>query len=221
MNAGFNRFSPVSKVLLNPDTPPVNPHPWDDEFDVDGVLDGKWTAVNYNGASTIETIVNSRYYLTDVARNTRLMGIEQAIGSPGSFRVRLKWEMEAGIANYNGCGIGFKNSGNGRYVWLGVLFNSGSGYCSPYCIRCSNATTYVSEVYIASWTLASHGYMEVEYNGTSLLLKTSISGLNFPTVLTEAIATYLAAAPTHLGPMSHHYGIAIAHSYDWFRKVQL
>lgn len=219
MNKGFFSFKPDSRTLLNPDTRPATPHPWDDEFDEDGVLDGKWTAVNYNGANTVEKIVNSRYYITDVARNTRLMGIEQAIGSPDKFRLQIKYEMEAGIALYNGCGIGFKNSGNGRYVWLGALMHNTYGYSAPYCIRCSNATTYVSEQAVGSWSLSSRSYIEIEYDGTSLIMKFSASGFNYGTVLTEAIATYLAAAPTHFGPMSHHYGVAIAHSYDWIRKV--
>jgi len=220
-NRGFYGYKPDDRTLLTPDTCPTNPHPWDDEFDNDGVLDGKWTAVNYNGANTVERIGDSRYCLADIARNTRLMGIEQALGSPGKFKIRCKVETEMGTADYNGFGIGFKNAGNGRYVWFGVLHHSSHGYMSPCVIRCSDALTYVSEADSDCWVINNRFYLEVEYDGTSLLCKISTSGYNFATVLTEAVgAGYLAAAPTHFGPMVHHYGIYLMASWDWIRCIQ-
>jgi len=204
-----------SWVSVHPDNPPTSPDAMDDEFD-GASLDAKWTRINYVGGTT-EAIVHSRYFLTDAARSMQICGIEQAIS--GNFIVRAKFEIESPTSNYNGVGIGMKNSANGRYEWLGILHYSPHGYLSPIRIYFSNVTTYVGQTCINAWAIRSVFYLEIENDGTNLYSRISTSGHNFFLMQTIAIADYLGAAPTDIGIFMYRDGAAQAISCDWFRRM--
>ena len=205
----------ASWVNAHPDNPPTSPDAMDDEFD-GASLDAKWTRINYVGGTT-EAIAHSRYFLTDAARPIQICGIEQAIS--GNFIVRAKFEIESPTSDYNGVGIGMKNSANGRYEWLGIIHYSSYGYLSPTRFYLSDATTYEGEESIDAWAIRSAFYLEIENDGTNLYSRISTSGHNFFLMQTIAIANYLGAAPTDIGIFMFREGAALAISCDWFRRM--
>jgi len=205
-----------SWISAHPDNPPTSPDAMDDEFD-GASLDAKWTQINYVDETT-EAIVHSRYFLTDAARSDpQICGIEQAIS--GNFIVRAKFEIESPTSDYNGVGIGMKNSANGRYEWLGIIHYSSYGYLSPTRFYLSDATTYEGEESIDAWAIRSAFYLEIENDGTNLYSRISTSGHNFFLMQTIAIADYLGAAPTDIGIFMYREDAALAISCDWFRRM--
>jgi hypothetical protein len=213
-NDGGGAATIIIDVPDSPDTPPVSPDPIDDEFP-GTTLDGKWMQINYS--STVQTIAHSRLYLYDPIRTTRLVGIEQPIS--GNFRVRAKITVEFATQSYNGFGIAVKNSANGHYEFFGFLHHGSYGYMAPYRINLSSATAYVGETAMGAWIITQDFYMELENDGTNLIARYSKSGFFYAEFNRIAIATNLGAAPTDIGLFLHHYGMEIAMSVDWFRKV--
>ena len=113
-----------------------------------------------------------------------------------------------------------KNSADGGYEWLGIVYYSSYGYLSPARFYFSDATTCVDETFMDAWAMIrSAFYLEIENDGTNLYSRISTSGHNFFLMQTIAIADYLGAAPTDIGIFMYREGAALAISCDWFRRM--
>jgi hypothetical protein len=65
-------------------------------------------------------------------------------------------------------------------------------------------------------------YLELEYDGTNMIYRASYNGVGYHTYATRTVATFLGAAPTHIGigmEVSGSSGVAPTGVYEFFRKV--
>ncbi|MCX6057732.1 MAG: hypothetical protein NTW69_06245 [Chloroflexi bacterium] len=202
-------------VLNHPDNPPTKPSAWDDEFDGKR-LHSKWTKVG--SGTLIWTVSNSLLRLEQAAVNERGKGIEQPCPT-GNWKIRTKCFFNGPALNYNGIGLLVKNAVNGRYDLYTMMHHSTWGYFAPLIIHTTAIDTYSSETNANQWYMNMQWYLELEYDGTNFNFRHSADGVNYYTIYTYAQASFLAGVPTHFGVCTHHYGLPMDVSWEYFRRV--
>jgi hypothetical protein len=210
----------------NADNLPVVPTAQDDEFDETTLnTTSKWTWRN-QGTSTA-TLVNGSLVLTPqqgAGDNMRL--IEQTV--TGSWKYRTKLSVADGGRNYANAGIAVVDNTSGRIYVITVVDGSTQSYIQVN--RMTNVTTYnnTQAQWIGLDAARKTGgamqpvYLEVESNGTTLYFRASGDGIQFTTLYSEAIATWIGVADRialFANDTSNNATIAKL-VCDWFRKIE-
>lgn len=207
--------------------PPASPDAMDDEFDDASFDTTKWTWLNQGTATLSEA--DDVLELKGVATsgdNVRAI-IQPVPGSTWRFRTKCFGHVTPVTghgANYMGYGLLAYNSGNGRCIPFGPLFvNSWTLYSdrrtvSAFAGNVSSATINASgfpELDVTDWA-----QLEMECDGTNLLLRSSKNGKYFRQLVSEALATYIGT-PTHVGLFAfiNNGSVDMTGVFDYFRRM--
>jgi hypothetical protein len=206
------------------------PTAWDDEFNT-STLNSKWMLYDPSNISpsSAPTVVkgmnNSWFTMSCIAPATyqRVYGYMQPVPS-GNWTFRSKIAMDGPTGPYYGNGMYVYAASVGRTV---MGFNSyyGGQPGTFYIIRATNGSyssendCYNNDAFL--W------YQEVQYDGTYIYFRCSISGAtNYTPFWAETQSSFLAAPISHIGIGMHPYGdgsgnprIGMTASYDWFRRT--
>lgn len=206
-----------------PDTPPSSPDAMDDEFDATS-LDAKWSWAN-QGSSSVSFPESSTLLLTRPALSgDNTSSIIQPI-SGAAWKIRAKIAIQPTTASdgadYMGGGLLIRNSTGSKNIVFGPFFASS---WRMYADKRTDTSYSGAGVTLASATWYPHWslwqYLEVELLGGALYLRQSLNGVQYRSVMTENVATYLGAI-THVGLFGFigNSTIGITTAVDWFRKV--
>jgi hypothetical protein len=222
---------------ITPDNHPVTPNNADDEFETGSAIDlagtrfSGATAWSWLNQGTLTSVV-AQGALTVVNTNqtTTIRGITQA---PSGATYRYRSKMSYFTPTNNTGATGMVLARGAKLIILAIGYNNG-GFV--FIQRYTNATTLASssfgtvgDVPATRTSGASTGltteatYLEVEYDATNVIFRSSGSGYNgtFGTFLSEAAATFLGGAPDAVGLIISGQAVATAFAgnWDWFRKV--
>jgi hypothetical protein len=193
----------------------------DDEF-TGSSLDAKWTEQNKPGSGgTTLTIGGGCAKVFHGTGTTRLYALEQPI-SGGSWRVRTKfrWSMYPG-GNYPGTGLAVKDSVSGRIANVMTLRHStiNSSYRFWYYGKYSAYDTISTETNLQCLNPYDPCYLEMEYDGTNLIWRSAVNGVDFLEVNRVTVASFLNATPTHVALVFHIYTVPLESCVEWFRRM--
>ena len=205
---------------------PSSPTAWDDEFLGSSINITQWTLYDPSSINTNVTQAMSNSWFTMNCTNTgvqqRIYGYMQAVPA-GTWTFRSKFAIDCATWQYFGGGM-FVRTATGDKCIQGMLVYF-SGETGTYWFQRDTAGADVGDVNCYN-NAASPSYMEVQYDGTNIYFRCSLSGAYYTTFYTEAQSTYLSTAPTHIGISMHPYGDGSSNpkqgmviSYDWFRRV--
>ena len=209
------------------DVIPSSPTAWDDEFLGTSIDLTKWTLYDpFTWTSYLVQAMSNSWFtmnITNHGAGNRIIGFMQNAPS-GTWKFRSKFAIDCATWQYFGMGMFCRNSAGDQCVsGMQTYF---SGQTGSYCVeRTTGGSGGVQDVDCYN-NAASPMYMEIENDGTYLYYRCSTSGAYYTTFFTEAISTYLGAAPTQIGFMMMPYGdgssnpaIGLCGSWDWFRRV--
>lgn len=206
---------------ITPDTHPSSPNAMDDEFEA-GSLDVKWTQQN---SPTSVVLASGSVLIMDASNLTDNIGaIEQPI--TGTFKIQAKVQITAGPIDNRG-GIYVRNTGSGKLLVNGIFYSGGTTW---YVNRLTNFTTISTNVFLGTsgggGEAPSFGrdwwYQEIEYDGTDVIFRASLSGVigTFVEMYREAAATFLGGAPDACGIYADRGSATLTPLIaDWFRRI--
>lgn len=216
---------------LTPDERPGFPTVWDDEFDTGSVLDtagsrfsgaNPWV-IRAQGANGLALANGSA--VTSSAGATAYVVASQPVPS-GNWRFQMKVAANASAQ----CVAGFMiyNTANDHFLQLGLW--TGSGSSAAYACFAQTgplpATTFSSTVFtgnprdMASPSGALWQYIELEYDGTNLIFRSSLTGVagSFAEIGRTTVAAWVGA----LSWLGIHFNDGTAGDFavfDWFRRM--
>jgi hypothetical protein len=218
----------------HPDQHPVQPNIADDEFDYGTGLDT--TGARATGATawtwltTAGTVVMRDGSIVVTPPNGAFRAFDQPVAG-ATFKYRMKMSFmqpaDAATGRQSFQGIYFRRS---AACLLWIRGHNGTGYQWER-QRWTNLTTptWSSTPFTASFdadaygTIRQHAYAELEYDGTNVITRHSGTGYTeaMRTPGSEAAATFLGGAPTHVGVVCglFTYAVTAYFGFDWFRKV--
>lgn len=209
---------------INPDKPPTSANAMDDEFN-DASIDGKWTSYTDAGGNASYTELNNLLtlqYTSSASNTSRLISKLQTVPG-GNWKFRTKMYIEGVSATYIGGGLVVRNTSNNKTLMVNFMKHASYGDGFTGIILRMNGTTFSSETDLAN--LFSHIiYLEVEYDGTNIIFRSSASGMVYTTLHSETVANFLGTTPEFVGigihPWNTTSGIVMpTFSYDWFRRI--
>jgi hypothetical protein len=196
---------------------PVNPTSWDDEFD-SPTLNPKWTVVNQVAGENL-TLLDSQLRMYAPYLTQRVWGIKQAIS--GNWRVRAKLWYEGPTLPYYGVGLWVGHTTTTpREIWSGIVKHTTQGQIAAYIQRTANLA-FSTDALLGSFERQPI-YLEMEYDGTYIIWRSSSSGVTYHTYWNETVASWVGV-PEYLGLNVHPYanaaGYAGTFAVDWFRRM--
>lgn len=202
------------------DEPPAIPSEWDDEFE-GTVLNPRWSWLNQN--STI-AVVHKKLHLSDPGTNGFSAVIQPA--PVGDFIMTAKHDTFSRYSNYYGGGIIVYDSVSDREVYFinqhrtGVSAgNYASTFLSAYRVTPSTNTSTSATIGYTPHRPAQ--YLRARVVSGVIYFQGSIDGVNWLTVYTENINTYLSSI-THIGVGAYKVGSAeVVNCFEWFRVEEL
>ncbi len=218
--------------MYSPDTPPYTWLPADDEFEYGAAIDtvgdrraGSTVWAWRNQDATTSVVAGGVLVLLCPADAGReLHGVEQNVVS-GNFKYRAKVLVKHSVGATMMGGLYVAEAGG---KLLSLSWGYASGGQTLQADRWASATSHSSAQGASTAIDELHDaygwlYLEVEYDGTSIIFKYSKTGVEntFITFYTEATATHLGAAPTKVGlwGASSNAGETAVVACDWFRRV--
>lgn len=220
--------------VLNPDSYPATPNAADDEFeystglDTTGARRGGATAWTWLTASATNVIADGALIVTPPVSST-VRAFDMPV-SGATFKYRVKFAvLHPGDTSQLMQGMYFRNSANAKCLSLMRLLQTGPTKQVEF-DRWTNMTTptFSAAVTTVTHSQDDHGefkgwmWIELEYDGTSVIGRTVRNGYTQGqrTITTEAVATFLGGAPTHVGLFfSNTTAITQNMGADWFRKI--
>ena len=213
----------------NPDNLPISPTLFDDEFNVSGNnLDPKWAMTSFNGGTPTYSI-NSGYLIAVAPYNSGPHLILQNIND-NTFKIRGKIAAstpDLSFDNYNQVGLSLYHSGTQKHInFTKVHTDSPKWELSRWNGSSFSNATAITYDGGSDESLREFHYMEVECDGTNIYCRISKTGVDFSTVFTETLTTFLGAGnvPDKAGFMtfasnatSPNSAILVA---DWIRKIE-
>lgn len=215
------------------DTHPATTDAADDEFETGSAIDTAGTrfsgatAWQWENQGTMASAVDrgSLVLTAPVGTTTQHRGVYQTpSGSTWRYRAKVAVADSSNSAYmWVGRGTAFINcgwtvSGTTVLVFVQRLTNNTTVGATPF-TGAAASTIGISSAHISSPPL----YVEIEYDGTNLILRASATGVDgtFFQVHTEAALTNLGGAPTKLGlaAQSNSASLLSKGVFDWFRKV--
>lgn len=226
---------------ITPDTHPVIPSAWDDEFEYGTAIDTAgarragaqaWQTLNLGtSVLTVEDGCLWHALPADTAVTQSLRGVLIPIsGSAWKVRCCQSFASMGGVTQAVH-GIAAYDSVGGRFWLLGKTYNGGQKITV---LRFPSATTtptsaYAADLYAGTTryrsALGAKMYFEIELSGGSLFGRLSDYGNNSSfasaLVFNETLAAALnGATPTHIGLLGFCNNSSVnTASYDWFRRI--
>jgi len=207
----------------SPDAPADSPNAMDDEF-VGGSLDAKWTT--HLHASATATVSASHLGLwAPYNVQTRNIYVTQPAPS-GTWRVRAKLSIDGTFWNHHLVGLIAQRGSGDSTKTVTAQF----GYWSSqqgtllgcrYTKADASQIDYEGDLYNTQFPF----YAELEYDGTNVIFRSSVSGAFYGQIWKETVATHLGGAPEQVGIMFVHYptdNSTNCEPYataDWFRRM--
>lgn len=220
-DATTRMWYPEDPRPVTPDTYPVSPTAWDDEFDGTS-LDSKWVRnTSLSGGTPTINLTGGALIMTTLGNLVYCYG--QAIS--GAFKVRAKIGMRShsapnSFAPSQQAGLYVAN-GSKRISWH-ILSSTAMEIGRWTNTSFNTANTYSSGLHIDT-IIAGRVYIEIEFDGTSTLYyRLSKSGHEgtFYSLASESTASHLGGAPVEVGLMAlRSSGTNIDLICDWFRRI--
>lgn len=217
---GGSGVSGAAVILGNvsPDLHPSNPDPINDEFE-GSVFDPKWTLLN-TGTTAVSkgsAVLTSTFGSVD-----HIYVAEQSIS--GTFTIRAKLQMSTGNSHDGRCGVYVGLGGTSGKAYAFGLYASGLDY---YVNRYTGVNTFtstfigISSLQSLLGVTGSWLYMEVQYDGTNVIFRLSLSGVDgtFIQIGSEAASSFLGSAPVAVGVFADSNGTFGPGVFDWFRRM--
>lgn len=206
-------------VTSDADTPPASPNGMDDEFS-GSVLDAKWSWLN-QGTST-GVVGNNQLTITHTAPNNsdNFSGLHQPCPS-GNWAFRMKHVYSGTYANFWASCLYVHDSANGRIVaWGPGITGVGSTSLVFYM---TNTTTYntspANDGRIQGVLMIQPHYLEIEYNGTSLIFRNSWDGINWMTAASISATAWITnRSNIGLGHYVSTTTTTAVQGISWFRR---
>lgn len=232
--------SATVSVNITPDTHPLSPTAFDDEFEFGSSIDltgarragaNGWTWVNQNTAST--SITEGNLVLTSqliAASNINYL-YQTPPGTPYTFTAKCSVKGIQTSAGFAGLVIG---TASGKILIWGMFPASISAF--QFLVqRYTNATTptatqanggsipFFTEI-TGSQSISTSVYLQISYDGTTIKFNASPTGApgTFTTMYSEASATFIGATPNAIGVFAVSNTAtapAALGVYDWFRRT--
>lgn len=220
---------------VTPDRPPASPNAADDEFDqADGTAvdtagtrrSGATAWTEYNkGAATIEQRRGA--LIITVPSDTDLMdprGVTQPLPAGDSLyeaRVMFSPSATTGWANYQGAGLGFKESSTSKMLLLTIGLDAAA---VVYQVRkMTAAQTWLNNQYSSGTNVHQFlwSYFRIARSGTNLLFSISLDlGHSYFQVLSTAQASHFTTAPDEVFLFANaRNGTATTATIPWFRRL--
>jgi hypothetical protein len=217
-------FLSVARVfeasITGPDDPPVSPDAMDDEFEGSS-LDPKWTWRNQNsGGGTAQadfTEAGGTGLLESgsTASSPTVQAIEQSFTGDAQFRCKLT---PTTPNNFNVVGLFLRDSSNGRSMVVGCHHNSFGQRIVV--IKFGSDTGFSGTMFeTANPTYPSPRYFLVEVNGGTLDFKTSTDGINFTSLFSEGVGTFITPDTVMLGVVTFGGANRASIDCEWFRRT--
>ena len=202
------------------------PTAWDDDFDGSTMDMNKW--IRYDPASIKSYVADSMNcsWLSLDCFNAgviqRAYGYMQPVPS-GNWTFRMKYANDCATGQHYGPGGFVMNAGGKMIIGIGAsMIHSQTG--TYWFIRQKDGI--IASESDACDNPSTPCYMEIEYDGTNIYYRASVTGAYYTTFFTEALSTYLVTAPAFIGFSLHPYGdsssnpkMGMTGSWDWFRRV--
>jgi hypothetical protein len=207
----------------HPDLPPASANAADDEFD--SALSG-WT-----------NLVIDTTHAAVATSNSRL--VFQGVLSDGSFHAIYKatsggtWKYRAGPFRYTPkafstgaeemFGLFLRENSTGKGRLYGPRFTTSVyGSSNFYAQDANNTGGYVGNVAnLGGWSMVEPQYIEAEFDGTNIIIRVSLDGVQFLQVTSELATAHFTTAPDRVGfGIYFDPGAVVFHfTVDWFRKI--
>jgi hypothetical protein len=207
----------ASVVAPTVDDVPAFSSPIDDEFSGLSFDANKWAWLNQGAATAV--LRNGVLILEAPASATRsIRSILQTMPA-GDFTVTARVRMSAAVAvTAQAAGIVVRNSGGAKLLVWELTYDS---FLRLYVQRLTNSTTFSATLGSASSITTQPVYMRVKRVGTNLTFQHSFSGVDWWDYVTEAEATFLAAAVDQVGLFADSQSSTIVRNIcDWFRVTR-
>lgn len=219
----------TSLVNVTADTHPSSPTSSDDEFEFGATIDTTgarfpgatpWTVLNFGTQSN--TVGQGSLVAHTGTVGNLLAFVQAAPGGSYEFTAKVAGAPNSAVF----LALVFRNTANNNEIIIGIIPNNYllvQRQTNNYSTGAStfNSAPYSTNLspYIGAW--ANPIYLRGTYNGTTLVLSVSATGINgtFLPLVTETVASFLGAI-THVGlytnssPTTNGYP-----SCDWFRRT--
>lgn len=201
------------------DIPPAIPDALDDEFDGTSLV-GKWTIISQY-TNTVYLKDSHLVIDTPLSAQTKGLGVLQTAPS-SNWKVRAKVSIDSLVWNYYGVGLMARYTATDKRIWAGIMAHSGYG-CMSGIVQRLNAETLSSETDLCNF-VNHECYFEMEYDGSNIIWRISVSGVAFRTFYTEAVSSFLGSPPDQIGICCNPWdetgaGWGGLSSWDWFRRI--
>ena len=207
------------------DLPPAVPNAMDDEF-TGSVLNPKWKVWNQQSGDLYSVGGHHVSFSSVPGRQSRFFGILQPVPA-GTWRFRTKTALDCATWYFMSWGTMVRRiTGGDKSLFSGAMFHSGYGQPTMYAVRCAgNPPAYNGQEWDLYDIRTHKFYIEIEYDGTNLIYRFSVTGAAFSLYFSEVAANSLGGAPEYIGIGIHPWaneGGALwgsTASFDWFRRV--
>jgi hypothetical protein len=217
----------ASTANVTPDTHPASPTAWDDEFESGTSIDltgarraGANPWVPENVLTTTNSVANGALILTGANSgiNDDTVWLQPLTGTGAAWTFTTKRLIPDPTDSFAGLFVGFAATGKGYYFGY---FDGSTFIESQNTFAGAGAGTVTSTMTFTSATLPQ--YLSIQLSGSNLVFKVSLDGINYFTVLTASLASFLGSAPDSIGLMIGSTGLSgglsCSTSFDWFRKT--
>ena len=208
------------------DAPPSTPNAMDDEG-TGTSLDSKWTIIDLGSitASVTKDYGNNSWmsFSCPSSIQNRIFAITQPAPA-GTYKIRTKMAFDSATGNYFGLQLIARRASVTKSVVAGPMYHSSYGVPTMYATRINEPSTLVTDTDLYD-IRSDIFYLELEYDGTNLIWRTSKTGAKYTRFYQETTAAHLGAAPESVGINFHFYGGSsdanhiMCGSMDWFRRV--
>ena len=205
------------------DTPPSNPDPMDDEFEGDA-LDGKWTIWNQQAGQLVRLAGSHLNLYSPYTIQARIFAVIQpAPSETPPWKFRFKTMLDAPGWSHIGVGPVVRRVTGHDYsvqTFLGFI----NGQQCTFWEQMDDGVSYRgrdTDLYNLNFPC----YMEIEFNGSSIIFRASGVG-DFYSEVTRFHTPDIGGEPEWLGINIYPWGDGNYHwhgsaSMDWFRKVPI
>jgi hypothetical protein len=218
----------VVAVQITPDSHPLTPTAWDDEFEYGTSIDltgarragaNAWAGVGANPTSLIESVTQGSLVYTINQPDGEIFWVQAPPGSGA-------WAFTAKISTNNpsnaAVAIGLFNSANNNQVWVGP-YNGPILAIEETYTGANSSPNYIGTLYDSTpggFNNFAWGYFQISYDGSSVItLSWSPSGINgtFEALTTTTVGAFLGAI-TGVGIIqtNNSSGVGLV---DWFRRT--
>lgn len=223
---GSTGSSAPAWVTNHPDNPPTSANAMDDEC-TGSSLSSIWTLVDPGSiTASVTKSYNNQGWMTFSCPSSiqnRIFAITQPAPS-GNWRVQSKLAFDSATWSYFGIQLIARRASVSKSSVAGPMYHQSYGAITMYATRINEPSTLTIDQDLYD-IRSDIFYLELEYDGTNLIWRTSKTGVKYTRFWAETTAAHLGAAPETIGVNFHFYANTndanhiMTASMDWFRRV--